>query len=124
MATAGRSFVKLASFWVLLAVICAHAFSPAPSSLTRSSGSAFSYHTLEVSLGPKPIVSSVKAKAYDGSVKSSPPNFTDVPSVSSSVAPQTRNKPNRSWQPLEALASRFTVLQPYAARAPPIPIQA
>lgn len=122
MGTARRSVLKLISLWVLLATICAHALSPGQSSLTRSSGSAFSYHTSEVSLGPKRVVSSVKAKAYDESAKSSPPTFANLPSTTRSGEPQTRIEAQRAWQPVEALARGFRVLEPYAPRAPPIPL--
>lgn len=122
MVAARRSFAQIASLWVLLATICAHALSPSPAGLARSSGSAFSYHTADVSLGPKRIVLVDKAKRYEIPVNADP-LLAALPAKSAPVMrPALEDRPAPQWQLAAMPVRQSPALEPYAPRAPPIPL--
>jgi hypothetical protein len=119
LGVARRRFVELAALWVLLATICAHALSPGSSSFTRSSGSAFSYHTVEVSLGPKGASSVVKTDTYNEQQSGTPPEMAVAAFPSRGSFPPRPVDQQQLRRPVSSPPSESPGHRPYAARAPP-----
>lgn len=120
MGEARRSLLELASLWTLLATICAHALSPAPSNFARSPGSAFSYHTAEVSIGPKRVVPVAKAKDYQEQDSGSSPAVGAAVHLSGIRSKPSTSRQQQFWFRADAPLTRISALrQSHAPRAPP-----
>lgn len=76
-----QSWLAFASVWLLLLVIFAHAMTPGPFTPVKRSGSAFSAHTSDVSLGPSASFTARKIKRFENSTQAgdAPVAVLDVP---------------------------------------------
>lgn len=81
LARSRRSLVHLLSLWLSLVMVLGHAMAPAASPLNRTSGSAFSVGTVEVSLGPsRPGLAAKLKRTADGAERSAGPD-NDQPAI-------------------------------------------
>lgn len=122
MIQASRGRAGIGFLWLSLAIIFAHALSPAGSRLLSSSGSAFNGFTSEVSLGPSRSSHPERDKTRKTEIAKGDPGGNSAPAVlAAGLAPLPDQGPVSSdFRPESGTGAPYPVpARSFRARAPP-----